>query len=167
MKHFVAVAAAAGVLCSVEACRDAPAPTTPSVIASSPAPPPRPAQPAQAHVVVSNFTITVVPGYSAEVRFVLTEVSGLSGATIQAVTVSSSKESDRTDEYCWRREIRVEAGGTLNVFYAGWSSLSYCAPYFDGPVSDSDPTLSVTVAFFDDSGVSDSVTAFGPVIIRP
>jgi hypothetical protein len=161
MKRFMLTLA----LCSAAGCGTAP--TTPSVVVSLPAPTPPSKPVGQARVVLSNFTITVLPTYSAEVRFLVMETSGLSGATIQAVTVSSSRESDRTDASCWRQPIRLEAGSTLNVFDAGSKSLSYCAPYFDGAVSDSDPTLSVTVAFVDDSGVSDSVSAVGPVIIRP
>ena len=48
--------------------------------------------------------------------FWLTEVTGLSGATIQGIVVSTTGQSEGTGQACWREVIRVEPGGTLDYF---------------------------------------------------
>jgi len=142
-------------------------PTRPTVTPStspSPTPPPSQSAPA-AHLVISDFAIVVMAGHSAEARFTLTETGGVSGATIQRVTVFTPQESDIADVgSCWPATIRVEAGGTLDLFNARWESLSYCAPYFDGTVSDS---VSLTVTFVDDRGVTGTTTATTSTIRYP
>lgn len=136
-----------------------PTPITSTVPGTSP--PPEPAT--TARLAVSDFTVTVHPGYSAEARFTLTEIGGVSGATIDTVAVFNSQENDITGQSCWRNPIHVEAGGTLDIFNARYGSLSYCAPYFDGPISDS---VSLTVGFIDDHGVTGTVNATTRTIIR-
>lgn len=155
------------VLSTLVGCSSASTPSSP-IVPSVPAPQPRPPQPATAaRLALSKFTITVVPGYTAAVRFVLTETGGLTGATIETVTTSSPQEADITGASCWKQPIHVNANSTLDVFDTGWSSLSYCAPDFGGPVAASDSTLMVKIDFVDDSGARGSVMAVAPTIIGP
>jgi hypothetical protein len=113
--------------------------------------------------VVSDFTITVVGARLAEARFTLSEVGGVSGATIREVNVFTAHESDRVGEYCWRNPIRVNAGATLNTFNEGWSTLTYCAPTYEASAT-AEEGVSVTVTFTDDSGVVGTTTASTAVI---
>ena len=140
-----------------------PTPITSTVTQTPPPPPPAPKTAATARLVVSDFTLTVHPGYSAQARFTLTEIGGVSGATIDTVAVWTMQETDFTGQSCWKTPIHVEAGGTLDAFDARSGSLSYCAPYFDGPISDS---VSLTVTFIDDHGVAGTVNATTRTIIR-
>ena len=153
-------------------------PTSPTVsspgpsIVPSPAPTP-PAPGATSVLAVSRFTVTVVPpakpgdafGYSE--KFVLTETSGKSGATVQRIASSTDTDNGNTeiiDAACWRNTIRVEPGGTLNVFEVGRDSLgdlSYCAPFVASRTEASH--VSIVVTFTDDDGRSGTVRATATV----
>ena len=118
-------------LVGASACEDTgvtsvqlPAPTT---LSPSPAPPPPPTPPpapvAIAVLEMSNVKVIEYPpsppwrqGYAYPVTFWLTEVTGLSGATIQGIVVSTTGQSEGTGQACWREVIRVEPGGTLDYF---------------------------------------------------
>jgi hypothetical protein len=94
--------------------------------------------------------------YSYPVKFLLSETTGTSGATITGVRVSTSREAEETGPSCWRTPIRVAPGGTLDVFDTGWVSLSYCAP---SVLPFSTLPVSVLVTYQDDEGRLGSVTA--------
>ena len=110
-------------LVAASACQDTgvtsvplPAPTT-----LSPTPPP-PAPAAISVLEMSNVRVIEYPPsppsrqyYSYVVTFWLTEVTGLSGATVQGIGVSTFGASDGAGQGCWRDVIRVEPGGTLDV----------------------------------------------------
>jgi hypothetical protein len=105
-------------------------------------------------------TTSYVPLLGYEVRFLLRELEGKSGATIQTVSLPG-EERYRT---CWRAPLRVPPGGTLDVFYtdAGLEWLGDCAPYasgFTGPVDD----LELVVTFKDDDGRAGIVRAVATV----
>jgi hypothetical protein len=93
-----------------------------------------------------------------EVRFLLREVGGQSGATIKTVVVrnpangTSGTGSQENGESCWRTPVRVPPGGTLDTFYTdeGSAWLGYCFDGIDGKLSDSD--LEVEAQFVDDQG---------------
>jgi hypothetical protein len=88
--------------------------------------------------------------YSYVVTFWLTEVTGLSGATVQGIGVSTFGASDGTGQGCWRDVIRVEPGGTLDYFEKELNSLSYCAPAVGSQSRASYVAIEVTYA--DDDG---------------
>jgi hypothetical protein len=166
MRLIVAVIFSAALL-SFAGCESGiPTPTFPSAVVSQPAsaPPAPPAAVAVARLEVSNFTATVVTPTKAsdpfwyETRFRLTETTGVSGATIQRVKAAiAGGDSDETGPECWRTPIRVEPGGTLDVFDTGWRSLSYCAPGTSSRIEVS--PVSVTITFADDFGGIGTVTA--------
>jgi hypothetical protein len=92
--------------------------------------------------------------------FVLSETTGESGATITAVTISTSRESETIGPSCWRTPIRVAPGGTLDTFDTGWVTMSYCGPSI-APVNTS--SVSILVTYQDDEGRPGSVTATAAV----
>jgi len=73
--------------------------------------------------------------YGYGVKFLLRERGGLVGAQIESVTVASDQSSDETGPSCWRDNLRVPPGGTLDIFYSdkGLESLGYCAPGIASP----------------------------------
>ena len=83
--------------------------------------------------------------------------------------IASSTDTDNgnteiTDAACWRNTIRVEPGGTLNVFEVGRDSLgdlSYCAPFVASRTEASH--VSIVVTFTDDDGRSGTVRATATV----
>lgn len=115
-------------------CRSPIAPTPASRIQSSgtPAPPP-PTRPQSAAVLTieqaSVEETPPIPGvkdYGYVVRFLLRETGGKIGAQVEGVTVASDQGSDETGPSCWRDNLRVPPGGTLDVFYG--DEMGYCAP---------------------------------------
>ena len=104
-------------------------------------------------------------GYIYEVRLLLRESSGRSGATIKSIDVSNPNPapggtgSQGTGESCWVDTQRAPPGGTLDTFYtdAGSRWLSYCYVGIDGPAVVS--SLKVDVRFQDDDGHAGSVAA--------
>jgi hypothetical protein len=151
-------------------------PTSPTVSSPAPSivPSPAPAPPAPAAtsvLAVSRFTVTVVPpakpgdAFNYNEKFVLTETSGKSGATVQKIESSTDKgDTEITDVGCWRNTIRVEPGGSLDVFEVGRDSigdLSYCAPFAASRTETS--RVSIVVTFTDDDGRSGIVQATATV----
>ena len=126
-------------LVGASACQDTgvtsvplPAPTTVSPSPPPPPPPPPPAPAAIAVLEMSNIKVVEYPPlpplrqcYGYPVTFWLTEVTGLSGATIQGIVVSTTGQSEGTGQGCWRDVIRVEPGGTLDYFEREQQSLVY------------------------------------------
>jgi hypothetical protein len=158
-------------LTAVAACGDRAevpnaSPPAPSVLPPSPPLPPAPAPPSapglsSAVLVISNFRATETPaspnGYAYSVKFLLVETTGKTGAIITNIRTSDGRDSDNTGYLCWRDPIRVEPGGTLDTFDAGWEALVYCAPAFwsSAPVL----SMSVLVSYVDDDGRAGSVAA--------
>ena len=93
-----------------------------------------------------------------EVRFLLRETSGVSGATVREVVVPGG--GDPSDPACWGRELRVPPGGTLDTFYTddGVRWLGYCGPWGITAAQPRDP-ITVIVRFYDDEGRLGSVEA--------
>jgi hypothetical protein len=149
----------------VAGCSQTTSPTVPSSGPSAlPSPPPAPSPSAASSVLaVSSFTVTVIPpakpgdAFSYAEKFVLTETTRRSGATVQKIESSTDKGDDTevTDAGCWRNTIRVEPGGSLDVFEVGRDSigdLSYCAPFAASRTEAS--RVSIIVTFTDDDGRS-------------
>jgi hypothetical protein len=122
-------------------------------------------------LAISNVAIAVVPPakpgdpFYYNETFLLTETSGRSGATVLSVESSADRaERDITGAACWRNTIRVEPGGTLDVFQTGRDSigpLSYCAPFAASPTPAS--SVSIVVTFSDDAGRTGTVQATATV----
>ena len=96
-----------------------------------------------------------------DVQFMLTEMSGKTGATIGDIRVSTVGESQLTGPGCWRETIRVAPGETLDYFDTQYESLLYCAPGVGSriPVSSVD----IIVSFKDDEGRVGTVTGSATV----
>jgi hypothetical protein len=130
-----------------------------------PVPPPPPPAPAALSVLeMSHVKVIEYPptrsnrNYSYLVTFWLTEVTGLSSATIQGITVSTTGEIQETGQGCWREVIRVEPGATLDYFERALQSLSYCAP---GVGSQSRAVyVAIEVTYADDDGRMGTVDAW-------
>ncbi len=127
---------------------------------SAPLPPASPVPPvppfATSELVISHVSVTELPPspqgayYVYNVRFWLTETTGKSGATIVGVDLGAPNETDSTGPSCWVTSIRVEPGGTLDVFDRGWEDLLYCAPSVISLVKAS--SITIVVSFTDDNG---------------
>lgn len=167
-------------LVGASACEDArtsvpvsaPTPLSPPV-PPPPVPPPPPPAAAIAVLEMSNVKVIEYPpappmrqGYSYLVTFWLAEVTGLSGATIQGIVVSTTGQSEATGQGCWREVIRVEPGGTLDYFERELQSLLYCAP---GVGSGSRASyVAIEVTYTDDDGRAGTVNAWVtlPILIQ-
>jgi hypothetical protein len=146
-------------------------PTSPSLDTS--APPTTPTSPttteSRASLVIEDAFAIGGQGqdtYVYEVRFLVRELGGRSGATIKLITVSNpnlrvgeSTSRQDTGESCWQTELRVPPGGTLDTFYtdAGSAWLSYCWAGIDALPGVS--SLPIEVFFKDDYGYEGSVRA--------
>lgn len=114
------------------------------------------------------------PLWAYEPSFRIVETSGRSGAVIKKVVVSApfpvtppDSVSYETGENCWRIQVRVEAGGTLNAFVAPYASgLGYCAPEFGSLPAEPLPSLGLTVTYVDDHGGTGALVASIPVTLR-
>src|SRR5262249_15685478 len=151
-------------------CSGSPTPAAPSQVSlPSPTPPSRPpATPAEttaAQLVIEQQSMKVVypavNGYfQYELRFLLRETTGKSGATIENLLVGDGRGGgDNTGPACWRETLRVPPGGTLDTFYteAGWKWLGYCG-IFPNFRTENPPMLYVVVTFKDDDGRTGSIT---------
>ena len=104
-------------------------------------------------------------GYIYEVRFLLREVGGRSGATVKTITVwnpdnrTKGTYAQETGEGCWRDKARVPPDGTLDAFHTdeGSAWLSYCYVGIDG--TPTVPSLDVDVHFVDDENNNGMVRA--------
>ena len=147
MRAVTAIAFAVSLALITSSCsKDTPVqPTPPS---GPPAPPPASAPPPAtsiATVEISGIKYTA----TTDPKFLVTETSGKSGATISRVQVfDAGGNSDITDQSCWRQVIRVEAGKTLDIFDAGSDTLGYCAP----TTTPGTPSIRIVLAFLDDEG---------------
>jgi len=108
-----------------------------------------------ASVAIEDASAIVHPDgarFGYEVRFLLRETGGRSGATVQRVVVYGPSGSDETGPGCWRDSLRVPPGGVLDTFHtdAGQYWLAYCSPGSGGVVRT--PSLTITVRFADDDG---------------
>ena len=96
--------------------------------------------------------------YFYDVRFLVRESGGKSGARIYTVFVNNphpgpgESASDTFGDGCWRDPIRVPPGGTLDTFYSdkGVKSLSYCGVFVVAAPELS--SLELEVHFVDDEG---------------
>jgi hypothetical protein len=154
---------------SVSACdsrtRSTPIPTAPITPTVPNTPIPRPAtQSPRASLEVFNVNVTEVEPHSGQrnyfyaIKFSLKETSGMSGATI--VSVASGVDgvaSETTGPSCWVEQIRVEPGGTLDVFDKGWDTFGYCAPTGLSVLPAS--SVVIVVTFADDDNRMGSVDA--------
>jgi hypothetical protein len=100
---------------------------------SRPVPEPVVTNPSSASVVIEDpFAIVSRDGsrFGYAVRFLLREVKGASGATIQRIVIYSPLGSDEASAVCWRDTLRLPPGGTLDTFSTddGARWLGYCGP---------------------------------------
>ena len=97
-------------------------------------------------------------GFGYEVRFLLREISGRSGATINRIVVYGPTGTDETGAGCWREKLRVPPMGSLDTFHTeeGSNWLLYCGPGSAGTTAS--PVLHVIVTFTDDFGVAGSIS---------
>ncbi|HET7698640.1 MAG TPA: hypothetical protein VFK57_23190 [Vicinamibacterales bacterium] len=141
-------------------------PSRPSTVTTTTPPPaPASANPSSASILIEQpFAIVHAgtPRFGYEVRFLLREAGGTSGATIQRVVVYGPAGSDETAPSCWGDKLRVPAGGELDTFYTdtGAAWLGYCAPGSGG--STAFPALRVVITFSDDQGIVGTVGAEVP-----
>jgi len=145
-------------------------PVSPSATANAPPAPAAPASPANfASIAIEDAFAIGLQGqdtYIYEVRFLVRETGGTSGAVVKSVTVENPnlRAGERTSkqfqgESCWQTELRVPPGGTLDTFYtdAGSEWLGYCWVGIDAlPNVES---LLIEVFFKDDYGYTGSVRA--------
>ena len=108
-----------------------------------------------ASVTIEDASAIIHPDgarFGYEVRFLLRETGGRSGATVQRIAFYGPDGSDETGPGCWRDSLRVPPGGVLDTFHtdAGQYWLAYCSPGSGGPVRT--PSLSIVVTFTDDDG---------------
>lgn len=138
------------------------APSTPPPQVERPAPPPPPSPPAPAAVLaIERLTIRESPPtdrhpfYFYDVRFQLRETSGASGAIIRNVFYGDLSGSGyNVEPGCWRHDLRVQPGRTIDTFYTdeGVEVLAdhYCWPGTSSPTPLAH--LQVVVSFTDDDG---------------
>ena len=90
--------------------------------------------------------------FGYDVRFLLRESAGRSGATVRGIVVYGPEGSDGTGPSCWGDSLRVPSGGVLDTFYtdAGRYWLAYCSPGSGGVTRT--PSLTISVTFADDEG---------------
>ena len=156
--RYIACAVALGCVTSCTGSSPHPDPVPVLTAPSAPLPPASPLPPvppfATNELVISHVSVTELgppsPGtyYVYNVRFWLTETTGKSGATILGVELGAPNETDSTGPSCWLESIRVDPGGTLDVFDRG--DLSYCAPSVVSLVKAS--SITIIVRFTDDNG---------------
>ena len=164
--RYIVSAAALGY---VTACGSSSPHPEPVVVLTAPSPPLPPQSPvppgrpfATSDLEISHVAVTELAPASREayyvyqVRFWLTETTGKSGATVSGLEVGAPDETDSIGPSCWRDIIRVQPGGTLDVFDVGYDALSYCAPSVVSRVKAS--SITIVVRFTDDDGGSGTVT---------
>ena len=165
MRTGVGLSRMASLLCLL-GCTDSGSTVSSAVLT----PPPPPAPMVNAVLAVSNFTLTLVPptptnpDYYYNEKFLLTETSGKSGATIQNILSMAvgTTGGDNTGPICWRDAIRVEPGKTNDTFDAGWDALGYCAPFT--PSRTPLTGASIIVTFTDDEGHTGMVQATSTIV---
>jgi hypothetical protein len=143
VRNPVAVAALSLAIVAA-ACSDSPVAPAPPPLTSTSSPPPQPSGPASASLVIEDFAAIVkrsstdgrgVPvedgWFAIEVRFLLRETGGTSGATVESFFLG-----DETGGGAWFagfcvEGVRVPPGGVYDTLNTdeGYKSWGYCAPY--------------------------------------
>jgi hypothetical protein len=157
------------------ACSDNPVAPAPSQPPSQPPPfpSPRPPGPTSASLLIEDFSVIVkrsLPGgravedgrFSLEVRFLLKETSGNSGANVESFFLGDQSGGGAWFAGSCLKGLRVPAGGVYDTLNTdeGYASWSYCAPYWgvvSAPVKEM--PIFLTVNFVDDDGHPGSVRA--------
>ena len=176
VRNSVAVAASSLAIVAAAACSDvAPSPSKLPPLPSAPSSSPQPPGPPSASLVIEDFSVIVkrssvdsrggpveVGWSSLEVRFLLRETGGNSGATVQSFFLGDGVGGGAMfDGFCVSG-VRVAPGGVYDTLNTdeGYKSWGYCAPYWGvvkAPVTES--PMFLTVTFVDDDGRSGSVRA--------
>jgi hypothetical protein len=135
------------------------APSPPIQVDASPPPSPAP-QPA-ASLAIEALTIREShptdrhPFYGYDVRFWLRETSGVSGAIIRNVFYGDlSGSGDNVGPGCWRHDLRVQPGRTIDTFYSD-EGIGVLADHYCWTGTSSRTALAhlrVVVDFTDDDG---------------
>lgn len=160
-------------------CSGLPSVPTPAAPAqTSAAPTPTPAAPVIPGPVAASLSIESIivdvirfpamasypASFGYEVRFLLRERGGRSGATIRSVSLPGEIRDFVPGFSCLNELLRVPPGGSLDVFYSeeGVRRLGYCAPSAYGFI---DPVthLELLVTFTDDTGRGGEARAVVPV----
>jgi hypothetical protein len=111
-----------------------------------------------AFAIVHRQPLGEPPGYYGyELRFLLRETSGRSGATVERIVIYGPSGSDETGPGCWRDQLRVPPGGVLDTFHTDVGSLwlLYCGPGTGGFTAT--PSLMIRVTLKDDAGATSTV----------
>ena len=138
-----------------------PSPPPPQVERPAPPSPPPPPAPVAA-LAIERLTIRESPPtdrhpfYGYDVRFQLRETSGASGAIIRNVFYGdlSSGSGDNVGPGCWRHDLRVQPGRTIDTFYTDEEIERLAYNYCWSGTSSRTPLdqLHVIVSFTDDDG---------------
>jgi hypothetical protein len=134
-------------------CGGAVSPTTPSVSSVAVVPPSAPA----ATLAISTFTVTrsAVSPVHYDVKLLLTETGGRSGATLTSVGLTSGV----AEEGCTGAQSpRINAGETWDM-----DSWGYCAP---GAYGADVARVGLTVQFKDDEGRTGALSGFASTMER-
>ena len=133
-------------------CADGP--VTPGPPPKSPTPGPTSASLAIEDPLVLVRASPVPDRFDVEVRFLLRETGGNSGAAIEAIDLYDIRGVETLGGDC-TKGLRVPPGSVVDTFYSdeGYKSLGYCAPAM-GRINTPTPAhpINVTVTFLDDDG---------------
>jgi|KBSSwiStaDraftv2_1062776.scaffolds.fasta_scaffold385363_2 hypothetical protein len=92
-------------------------------------------------------------------RFMLREVGGQVGATIERIDVFNPETNswNAAGPSCWGTALHVGANGSLDTFFTdeGADWLGYCAPGNEG--TSPKPTLRILVMFASDNGARGTI----------
>lgn len=132
-----------------------------------------------ANLVLTDLSVIATrlvdpPVWAYAPSFRINETSGRSGAVIKKAVLSApfpvappDSFAYETGEGCWRIQVRVEAGGTLNAFSVdAHGALGWCALEFTSSPAEPLPSLVVTVTYVDDYGGTGELVASIPVTRR-
>ena len=156
------------------ACSDSPVapapPPLPSISSRSPQPP----GPSSASLVIEDFAAIVkrspidgrgVPvedgWFAVEVRFLLRETGGNSGATVESFFLGDGTGGGASFAGFCLEGLRVLPGGVYDTLNTdeGYASWGYCAPYWGVVRAPIKEVMFLTVNFVDDVGRAGSVSA--------
>ena len=132
-----------------------------------------------ANLVLTDLSVIATrlldpPVWAYAPRFRISETSGRSGAVIKKAVLSAPFPVAPPDifayesgEDCWRVQVRVEAGDTLNAFFGDpLGVLGWCALEFSSSPAEPLPSLVLTVTYVDDYGGTGELVASIPVTTK-
>jgi len=132
-------------------------PTKPELVTSTTITPPGPTAKLQMESLsIKVYGPNAQGRYGYVPRFMLREVGGQLGATIEYINIFDPQTNswNATGPTCWGTPLHVAANGVLDTFFTdqGADWLSYCAPGTEG--TSPKPTLRIVITFASDNGAS-------------